>query len=102
LQVVAWSMPSLATVLVLSGALRGAGDTRWLFVITLIGFVGVRIPFALWLACEEIYLPLVDATIAGWGLGVFGAWYAMVADVIVRSLLMVFRFWQGVWKEVEV
>lgn len=102
LKVVAWSMPSLATVLVLSGALRGAGDTRWLFVITLIGFVGVRIPFALWLACNEIEFPLIGITITGWGLGVFGAWYAMVADVILRSLLLTFRYWQGHWQEVEV
>lgn len=102
LKVVAWSMPSLSAVMVFTGALRGAGDTRWPLIISLIGFLGIRIPGALLLANTEITIPILGWTIAGWGLGVFGAWYAMVADVVVRSLLLSFRFWQGHWKEVEV
>ncbi len=49
LQLAAFSMPPLAMSMVLAGALRGAGDTRWPLLITLIGFLGVRIP-ARWLS----------------------------------------------------
>jgi Na+-driven multidrug efflux pump len=47
-------------------------------------------------------LPVVGAAISGYGLGVVGAWYAMVADVILRSLLILTRFLQGGWKRVRV
>ena len=102
LKIVAISQPSLALSMVLSGALRGAGDTRWPLAITFIGFLGMRIPLAYLLAWEEIPLPLFGATLHGYGLGVIGAWYAMVADVIARSLLILTRFLHGGWKRVRV
>ena len=102
MRIVAFAMPSLALAMILSGALRGAGDTRWPLVITLLGFFGVRIPGAIWLGWTEIPLPLLDVTLTGWGLGVEGAWYAMVIDVVLRSLLIVGRFWQGGWRRIVV
>ena len=44
LQTVALVMPALALMMILTGALRGAGDTRWPLLFTLIGFLVVRIP----------------------------------------------------------
>ena len=44
LQTVALVMPALALMMILTGALRGAGDTRWPLLFTLIGFLAVRIP----------------------------------------------------------
>jgi Na+-driven multidrug efflux pump len=35
-------------------------------------------------------------------MGVAGAWWAMVADVTLRSLLVAGRFLQGGWKRVSV
>jgi putative MATE family efflux protein len=103
-RIVAFGQPPLALLMVLSGALRGAGDTRWTLVTTCIGFLLVRIPLAYLLAWNRIELPLpgLDWSIAGWGLGVRGAWYAMLADLIVRCLLMVYRFLNGAWKRIEV
>ena len=49
LKVIAIAMPSLAVVIILTGALRGAGDTVWPFVFTLIGFMVIRIPLAIYL-----------------------------------------------------
>jgi Na+-driven multidrug efflux pump len=69
--------------------LRGAGDTRWPLAFTFIGFVGVRIPAAY----------LLSHTL-GWG--ITGAWYAMVADVMVRCALVTFRFNRDGWKRIEV
>jgi Na+-driven multidrug efflux pump len=102
LRLVAWSMPSLALTMILTGALRGAGDTRWPFVFTLIGFVGIRIPLSTLLAWPTVTLPLVDITIGGFGFGVLGAWYAMLVDVVLRSVLVVLRFRHGGWQRVQV
>ena len=102
LRIVALSCPSLAVLMVLSGALRGSGDTAWPLVFTFVGLVGVRIPGACLLAWDEVPLPLVGLTLTGAGLGVAGAWWAMVADVVVRSLLAAGRFAQGGWKRVKV
>ena len=78
-------MPPLALMQVLTGALRGAGDTRWPLAFTFIGFLGVRLPLA-WLLTQY------------WDWGVHGAWYAMAIDVMVRCALMVARFLSGGWK----
>ena len=54
-------------------------------------FLGVRIPGA--------YLLAHPACL---NLGVEGAWYAMLADVSVRCLLVCWRFARGRWKKIEV
>lgn len=46
LRIVSFAMLPLAFMQVLTGALRGAGDTRWPLLFTFIGFLGVRIPLA--------------------------------------------------------
>lgn len=89
LRIVALCIPAFALQIVLGGALRGAGDTRWPFVFTLVGLLGVRIPLAYWFTG-----PL--------DLGVHGAWYAMIADIFVRCSLVSWRFWHGGWKGVKV
>jgi putative MATE family efflux protein len=99
---VAFGMPSLAVVMVLTGALRGAGDTRWSLAFTLIGFLGVRLPTAYWLAFADIHLPGVPWVLTGCGLGVIGTWYAMVTDLTVRAGLLAGRFLRGRWQHVRV
>ena len=89
LRLVAISQPALAWVMTIAGGLRGVGDTRWVMLITVFGFWGVRVTLA-----------YVFALSAGWGL--IGAWVGMVVDLIVRSILLVLRFRQGGWKELEV
>jgi putative MATE family efflux protein len=103
-RIVAFGQPPLAILMVVNGALRGAGDTRWTLITTCIGFLLVRIPLAYWLAWDQIRLPFLgtELTIPGWGLGVRGAWYAMIADLAVRCLLVVYRFLNGAWKRIEV
>lgn len=102
LRTIALGMPALALTMILSGALRGAGDTRWPLLFALVGFLGVRIPAAYWLAFESFQVPGTDILLAGWGLGVAGAWYAMVTDLGVRALLVLYRFWHGGWTRIEV
>ena len=102
LKIVALAMPALAVTMILSGALRGAGDTRWPLVFSMIGLLGVRLPLAYWLAFDSLCLPGTDIELAGWGLGVAGAWYAMAADLSVRAVLIAYRFLSGSWQRVEV
>jgi Na+-driven multidrug efflux pump len=102
LHVIAFVMLPLAVMMVLIGALRGAGDTRWPLAITLFGFIAIRVPLAMYLVDHQFTLPLVAGTFAGLGLGVIGAWYAAIADVTVRSVLLCWRFFHGGWQHVDV
>ncbi len=102
LQLVSFSMPSLALMIILNGALRGAGDTRWPLLFTFVGLICIRIPLAYWLAKDQIHLPVFDLVIDGWGMGIIGAWYAMLVDVVVRSLMIAWRFWHGGWQHIQV
>lgn len=102
LKIVALSMPSLAITVVFTGGLRGAGDTSWPLLITLIGLVGVRLPGACWAAWPEVPLPLLGVALPGLDAGVIGVWWAMVADVALRSLLVSLRFFHGGWRRVRV
>jgi putative MATE family efflux protein len=89
LRIVALAVLPLGLVMVLTGALRGAGDTRWPLAFTLVGFLGVRFPVAWLLAIA-------------WGWGVQGAWYAILADLTVRAVLFSARFAHGGWQRVKV
>jgi putative MATE family efflux protein len=94
LRLVAFAMPIFATMTVLTGSLRGAGDTRWPWVIVLFGYFAVRIPLT--------YVLTTPPEAVGLGLGLYGAWLAMFADLIVRGGLIATRFLSGRWKTVRV
>lgn len=102
MKIVAIACPCLAAVMVFSGALRGAGDTRFPLLFTWMGLLGVRIPLACYLAWKEVPLPFLGIVIAGQDLGVIGAWWAMVTDVAIRSTLLGTRFLQGGWLKTKV
>ena len=100
LRIVATSMPPLAVCMIGAGTLRGAGDTRWPLVITLLGFCLIRIPLA-------VLLGWSPETVNGWflasccvGLGVQGAWISMVIDLWIRAALILSRLAQGGWQKV--
>src|SRR4051812_2045379 len=94
LRIVAFALPFLATLNVLNGALRGAGDTRWPWVIVLVGYLGIRLPLT--------YGLTFPAASGGLGLGLRGAWLAMFADLTARGVLVAARFLQGGWKAARV
>jgi putative MATE family efflux protein len=89
LRLIAVAMPALASQIIFTSALRGAGDTRVPVLISWFGFLGVRIPLAYLLTGP-----------AQWGL--FGAWVAMCVDIWVRGLFFAVRFAGGRWKRIEV
>ncbi len=94
LRIVAFALPSMATLGILGGALQGAGDTRWPWLFVLIGTLGIRLPLTYWLTWPE--------GSGGLGLGLQGAWLAMLADLVVRGGLIAARFLQGGWKRAVV
>lgn len=89
LRLLAISQPALALVMVLAGALRGAGDTKWVMYITMAGTWGSRVVIGWFLG---IYL----------GLGLSGVWTAMVLDNLIRAALMTTRYRSGRWKHLKV
>ena len=91
LRIVAFALPFLATMNILTGALQGAGDTRWPWIIVLIGYFGLRIPLTYALTDPNWF-----------ALGLRGAWIAMFADLTLRGILVAARFLQGGWKSARV
>jgi putative MATE family efflux protein len=100
LRIVAFSTPPLGILMVLTGALRGAGDTRMPLLITFVGLIGIRIPLACLFGWGAF--SILGWTIEGFSWGLAGAWWAMLIDVVVRSLLISWRFLQGGWKKIVV
>ena len=99
LRLVALAQPTQAATNILTAALRGAGDTRFPVLITWLGLFAVRIPLAYLLTQSRIDLGPFGA----WpGLGLWGAWLAMFADVHVRGLLILGRFAGGRWRTLRV
>lgn len=102
LRLISLAMLPLAIAMVLAGALRGAGDTRWPLLFTIIGMGLVRVPLATYFAYDVVTVPFTGLSFAGLGWGAVGAWCAAVADLFVRAVLMSIRFWQGGWKRIKV
>ena len=101
LRLVAFAMPAVASCIVFTSALRGAGDTRVPVLFTWIGFLGVRIPLAYALTLPEVHLgPL--GTWPGHNLGLLGAWWAMFADLLLRGVFFLARFAGGRWQRMRV
>jgi putative MATE family efflux protein len=92
LRLVAFAMPGLAACIILTQALRAAGDTRVPVIFTWIGFVFIRLPITYYLTEPEL----------GYGWGLYGAWVAMFADIYIRGLFFIWRFATGRWKRVQV
>ena len=88
LRITALAQPALAVAQVLAGALRGAGDTKWVMYITAIGNWGVRLVGA-WILGVHL----------GWGL--LGVWVAMAFDQLLRGGLTLMRYRSGKWKAIK-
>jgi len=89
LRIMAWASPPMGLAVIMLGALRGAGDTRWPLAINIAGLLGLRLPLA-WLLAHT------------WGYGVQGAYVAMVVDMAIRCALVTARYFHGGWKRIKV
>lgn len=88
LWLLAFVQPFQASQFILSGGLRGAGDTKVtafiIFITTLIIRPG---------------LAFIMVNMLHWGLS--GAWIAMAVDQVVRSFLVYIRYYSGKWKTLQ-
>ena len=79
-------MPLLAIDFAIGGALRGAGDTRFPLMTTILGLIVMRCG----LAALATYL----------GLPVFWVYAALVGDYLLKGIMLVWRFSSGRWKTI--
>lgn len=89
LKIIALVQPFQSSQLILAGALRGAGDTFWPLVATFIGVFGFRVLVA--------YL-LVKVL----GMGLMGAWIAVLIDQLIRWVFVYGRFRTNKWKYIRI
>lgn len=85
LSVAAIAQPFMATSIVLAQGLRGAGDTKTAFYISLAGWLVVRLSATYWFAFM-------------WDLGLVGVWLGSTCDWIFRSILLLIVFHWGRWR----
>ena len=86
LKVIAVVQPAQSTQFILSGGLRGAGDTKWPLYSTFLGIWGMRVVVGYFFAVQL-------------GLGLLGAWMGMALDQLTRASVISYRFRKGGWKK---
>ena len=74
---------------VYSGCLRGAGDSFYIALVSLVS-IGVVRPLGSWILCYPM------------GLGLTGAWLGFTIDLSLRYLLTTRRFHSNKWASIEV
>lgn len=85
---VAFLQPFQSSQFIIAGGLRGAGDTKTTAKITFITVLIVR--------------PVLAIILVKLGLGLYGAWLAVAADQLLRSLLVLLRYQSGKWKLIKI
>ena len=88
LRMIAVIQPFQAAQFILAGGLRGAGDTRFTLISTGVGVLVVRNVFA-WI------LVLMR------GMGLTGAWIALMIDQLIRWILITYRVRSEKWKHIQ-
>ena len=84
-QIAALEQPTIAVSMVLAGALRGAGDTRWPMYIA---------NGSVWL----MRVPLVYLFVNVLGYGIAVAWVITAVDFLARSIIFWLYFRSGRWQ----
>ncbi len=79
----------LALNIVYSGGLRGAGDTQYVFWVSVLGNLVLR------LGLIYFFAYILD-------FGVVGAWIGTTIDVTIRSIFITLRFHSGKWRSIKV
>lgn len=84
---VAFLQPFQSSQFIISGALRGAGDTKATAIYTCITMLIIR--------------PTVAIILISLDFGLYGAWAALAFDQIIRSALILNRYNSGKWKLIK-
>ncbi|KYO66728.1 MATE family efflux transporter [Thermovenabulum gondwanense] len=89
LRIVAFTQIPEAISFVISGALKGAGDTRFVLYVNIVGMWIVR-------------LSLTAVFMRYFHLSIIGAWIAMFIDWVVRSILYYYRLKSEKWQFLKI
>ncbi|MGD1821983.1 MAG: MATE family efflux transporter [Pleomorphochaeta sp.] len=90
LRIVAVCEPFFGMTMMVFGVLRGAGDTKRPFFISIIGMWVIRLPLAYFLVNYSEY-------------GLNGAWIAMTIDLIIRGIISFAIFKRGnFYKQIDI
>lgn len=83
-RILALLQPCMVISIVYIGGLRGAGDTRYPMLITILGVILFRLPLGYFfgIVCQG---------------GLYGAWLGMFADIIWRAISATIRYSRGRW-----
>ena len=87
--IVAIVCPLQISQVIISGSLRGAGDTHFVARTSFISILIIR-PIITFILCY------------GLGLGLIGAWVALLVDQFIRLILNIVRFSEGKWIYVKI
>ena len=88
IRIAAFEQPTMALSMALSGALKGAGDTKGPFYVTMISTWMIR-------------LPLIFMSVFVWKLSIEYVWIITDLQFLAEALLMALRFKKGVWKKIK-
>jgi len=86
--IAAFEQIPLAFLIVVSGGLNGAGDTKTPMIIAFIGSIVVRLSLAYLFAFKL-------------GYGFAGIWLAAVCDWSIEAVLAIIAFYKGKWREIK-
>jgi putative MATE family efflux protein len=86
---IAVTSPIQTSNVVISGSLRGAGDTKFVAYTSFVS-IGIVRPGATWLFCYPL------------GLGLIGAWFAYGTDQTLRLIINYARFLKGGWTKIKI
>ncbi len=84
----ALSVPAQISQVIITGCLRGAGDSKYVARTSFISIALIR-PILSWALCYPA------------GLGVIGAWIGLLLDQTLRLLLNYLRFSTGKWTQIQ-
>lgn len=87
--IVAFTTHAQTSQVIISGCLRGAGDTKYVALTSLLS-IGIIRPFLTWFLCFPV------------GLGIFGAWIALFIDQCMRLFICFMRFIGGKWTKIQI
>ncbi len=87
--IIALTTHAQTSQVVFSGCLRGAGDTKFVAIVSLIS-IGIVRPILTYLLC----LPL--------GFGLIGAWIGLFVDQYTRFFCSMLRFRTGKWQHIKI
>lgn len=88
LRIEAFAEPFVAVANVVSGILKGGGDTKWPFYISLIGMWAIRLPMSL-------------IVIKFFHVGLAGIWIPMAIDWVIRMIISTFRYKSEKWMHIS-